>query len=95
LNLSASGSCLEIEDHGLGFDPRPTLNRPGHLGLIEMSERAREIGWRLSVESQPGQGTRIRVLENQPEGVASGSLLVRGARLPGTQAPGSAGEGPE
>jgi signal transduction histidine kinase len=69
LNLSGSGSCLEIEDHGLGFDPQLASNQPGHLGLAGMSERAREIGWRFSVESQPGQGTRIHLVENQPEGV--------------------------
>jgi signal transduction histidine kinase len=69
LNLSGSGSCLEIEDHGLGFDPQLVLDQPGHLGLAGMSERAREIGWRLSVESQRGRGTRICVAETQNEGV--------------------------
>lgn len=69
LNLSESGSCLEIEDHGLGFDPHLVLNQPGHLGLAGMSERAGGIGWRLSVESQRGRGTRICVAETQNEGV--------------------------
>jgi signal transduction histidine kinase len=64
LNLDENGSCLEIEDHGLGFDPQLTLDQRGHLGLAGMSERAHEIGWSLSVESQRGQGTRIRVMEN-------------------------------
>lgn len=68
LNLSGSGSCLEIEDHGLGFDPQLVLDQPGHLGLAGMSERAREIGWRLSVESQRGRGTRICVAETQNGG---------------------------
>jgi signal transduction histidine kinase len=66
LNLDAGGSHLEIEDHGIGFDPQTTLNQRGHLGMAGMSERASEIGWSLSVESRPGQGTRIRVTENQP-----------------------------
>ena len=70
LNLSGSGSCLEIEDHGLGFDPQLASNQPGHLGLAGMSERACEIGWRLSVESRRGQGTRIRVAEIQAGGPA-------------------------
>jgi signal transduction histidine kinase len=33
-----------------------------------MAERAAEIGWKLSVESQAGRGTRIRVEENPPGG---------------------------
>jgi len=68
LNLDANASCLEIEDRGRGFDPQADLNQRGHLGLAGMSERAHEIGWNLSVESQHGQGTRIRVTENQPGG---------------------------
>jgi len=68
LNLDATETCLEIEDRGLGFDPQADLNQSGHLGLAGMSERAHEIGWNLSVESQRGQGTRIRVTENQPGG---------------------------
>jgi signal transduction histidine kinase len=69
LNMDANGSCLEIEDHGLGFDPQPTMSQRGHLGLAAMSERAREIGWHLSIESRRGQGTRICVSEN-PSGSA-------------------------
>jgi signal transduction histidine kinase len=65
LSLGDNASCLEIEDHGRGFDPQSTSSPRGHLGLASMSERAREIGWRLSVESQLGQGTRIRVMQNQ------------------------------
>jgi len=56
-------SCLEIEDHGVGFDPKAALNQRGHLGLAGMYERAHEIGWRLSVRSRPGQGTRILVTD--------------------------------
>lgn len=63
LDLTGDGSCLEIEDHGRGFDPEAARDRPGHLGLADMSERAREIGWELSVLSRPGQGTRILVQE--------------------------------
>ncbi|HLA06955.1 MAG TPA: sensor histidine kinase, partial [Anaerolineales bacterium] len=68
LNLDATETCLEIEDRGLGFDPQADLNQRGHLGLAGMSERAHEIGWNLSVESQHGQGTRIRVTQNQARG---------------------------
>ncbi len=69
LNLDEGKSCLEIEDRGLGFDPQANLNLRGHWGLAGMTERAREIGWSLSVESRPGQGTRIRVTQNPPGGI--------------------------
>ncbi len=70
LNLSGEHCCLEIEDHGLGFDPQAVMSQRGHLGLAGMSERARDIGWSLSVESRPRQGTRIRVTGNPPGGPA-------------------------
>lgn len=63
LHLEAGHSCLEIEDHGAGFDPDAILDQRGHLGLAGMFERARELGWSLSVISQPGQGTRVQVTE--------------------------------
>jgi signal transduction histidine kinase len=63
LRLVKGGSWLEVVDHGRGFDPKSTSKQPGHLGLAGMSERAREIGWSLTVQSQPGQGTCIRVCE--------------------------------
>ena len=63
LDLTGNPSCLEIEDHGRGFDQEAARARPGHLGIADMSERAGEIGWELSVLSRPGQGTRILVQE--------------------------------
>jgi signal transduction histidine kinase len=43
--------------------------REGLDVTVEVSgERAREMGWRLSVDSSPGQGTRIRAVENPPGG---------------------------
>ncbi|HSL44016.1 MAG TPA: sensor histidine kinase [Anaerolineales bacterium] len=62
--LRRKHACLEIEDHGWGFDPARGMEQRGHLGLPGMFERAREIGWHLSVLSRPGQGTCIRVTEN-------------------------------
>ena len=67
LNLVSDLACLEIEDHGLGFSPQAGLGQRGHLGLDGMAERAREIGWNLSIDSRPGLGTRIRVEESPPE----------------------------
>jgi PAS domain S-box-containing protein len=48
-----------IEDKGKGFDI--SKHSPG-VGLFSMDERARSVGGELSVQSIPGQGTKI-VLE--------------------------------
>lgn len=69
LNENQGHSCLEIEDHGRGFDPERVMERSGHLGLTGMQEHAHEIGWNLSVLSRPGQGTRILVTENSHGGL--------------------------
>jgi PAS domain S-box-containing protein len=52
--------CLAIIDNGVGFD-RATTRPNGSLGLVTMGERARFVRGRLSIESQPGQGTRIEL----------------------------------
>jgi signal transduction histidine kinase len=67
LNLGGDLACLEIEDDGLGFDPRAALRQQGHLGLAGMAERARGISWNLSIDSRTGLGTHIRV-EERPLG---------------------------
>jgi signal transduction histidine kinase len=67
LDIGRVYSCLEIEDHGVGFDPEAVLVQRGHLGLNSMYERAHEIGWNLSVQSRPGQGTHILVTD-KPSG---------------------------
>ncbi len=50
---------LEIGDDGVGFDPQGEF--PGHLGLRSMRERAERIGGTFSLDSAPGQGTRLSV----------------------------------
>ncbi|MER5218570.1 sensor histidine kinase [Streptomyces sp. NPDC002838] len=49
-----------IEDDGIGFDPVVTAPR-GHSGMLSMRERAELLGGSVTVESQPGCGTRILV----------------------------------
>jgi signal transduction histidine kinase len=49
----------EIQDNGTGFDPQGV--QTGRLGLRIMAERAEKIGADLQVESQPGNGTGIRL----------------------------------
>ena len=51
---------LEVSDDGVGFDPGGEF--PGHLGLRSMRERAQRIGGTLTLESEPGAGTAVRVL---------------------------------
>lgn len=50
---------LDIRDNGRGFDAAGVF--PGHLGLYSMRERAERLGGTLTIESAPGQGTRIQV----------------------------------
>ena len=61
---------VTIEDDGKGFDPRHVRG----LGLVGMSERVSQLGGVLKVDSDPGQGTRLRVdlpLPTTPEGLSS------------------------
>ncbi len=51
---------LEIMDDGAGFD-MAAAREQGGLGLAGMQERAAEINGRLTIDSKPGQGTRVRI----------------------------------
>lgn len=57
LAQEAEWLVLELRDDGVGFTPS-MLDR-GSLGLLSMTERAREIGGQLDIESSPGQGARL------------------------------------
>jgi signal transduction histidine kinase len=50
---------VEVTDDGTGFDPADPELRSHHLGLTSMEERARELGGRLALRSQPGGGTVV------------------------------------
>lgn len=64
LCLEGSPAYLEVEDHGRGFESGKVARSTEHIGLWGMAERARELGWRLEVDSEPGRGTCLRVEEN-------------------------------
>jgi signal transduction histidine kinase len=51
---------LLVRDDGLGFDVGQG-EASGHFGLPGMRERARLVGGQLTIDSQPGQGTTIRL----------------------------------
>jgi signal transduction histidine kinase len=46
---------FSVQDDGKGFDKRLVRG----LGLLGMDERARRLGGRLSIDTQPGRGTTI------------------------------------
>jgi signal transduction histidine kinase len=52
-------AVLEIADDGIGF-PVGTAGRLDSYGILGMRERAASIGATLTVDSQPGKGTRVR-----------------------------------
>ena len=55
-----TASELTIADDGIGFDPA-TVARDGHHGLVNMPVRAAAIGGTFTIQSAPGDGTRIIV----------------------------------
>ncbi len=56
---------MTIQDDGKGFDVEKALReakeREGHLGLVNLQERAALIDGTLHIESAPGKGTRMTV----------------------------------
>jgi signal transduction histidine kinase len=56
---ATGGLSLAVEDDGRGFDA--TSIPAGHLGVGIMRERAAAVGAGFSIESSPGQGTRVSV----------------------------------
>jgi len=62
LCLESPHASMEIEDAGIGFNLNNRSDTSGY-GLVGMTERAAGIGWVLEIESQPGQGTHIRLKE--------------------------------
>ncbi len=65
VRLDNQDSCLRIaiEDDGQGFDSSRVDRDEGRsFGLRSMKERVERAGGRFSVESSPGNGTRIAVL---------------------------------
>jgi len=51
-----------IENDGKGFDPDKVYSDEGqHIGLTIMRERAKHIGGKLKIESEPDEGTRVEL----------------------------------
>lgn len=65
VGLDSGELVLLVSDEGKGFDVSAALetarSREGHLGLINLQERANLIGGQLEIDSAPDQGTRTTV----------------------------------
>ena len=55
---SEYGLEMTIEDNGTGFDPHQTS---GGIGLDSMNDRADKLGGKFTINSDPGQGTRVKL----------------------------------
>ena len=53
------GCLVRIVDDGVGYDPADVEDRPGHLGLALIRERAELAGGWCRIESSPGSGTTV------------------------------------
>jgi signal transduction histidine kinase len=61
LHFTAETVSLEVNDDGVGFDLQKVRSEAqGGVGLRSIAERTARIGGRLTLESQPGAGTRLR-----------------------------------
>lgn len=55
--------ALEVTDDGRGFEAPAAPEAEGRgLGILGMYERAHGVGGELTIESEPGQGTRVRAV---------------------------------
>jgi PAS domain S-box-containing protein len=52
---------LTVTDSGVGYDSDQIRDQNG-LGVISMRERLRALGGRLSIQSAPGEGTRVEAV---------------------------------
>jgi signal transduction histidine kinase len=66
VHLESDGATmsLRVSDNGRGFDPR-RISRTG-FGLQGMHDRAATLGARLEVDSEPMNGTRVRLTMTSP-----------------------------
>ncbi len=72
VGLEGNELHVEIEDDGKGFDPDEAARREGRRpwGLLGIRERAEILGGTATIESSPGNGTRIEVRVPLPEEAA-------------------------
>jgi signal transduction histidine kinase len=74
---------LVVADDGVGFDPDVVgqrIRRGEHLGLLGMTERVRNAGGTIELESRPGAGSRIEVQLPYSKPATPGNPTVDGRR---------------
>jgi signal transduction histidine kinase len=62
LRFDEEVTSIRIEDQGLGFNPDTVDTGQEHMGLSSMRERVGMLGGTLSIDSQPGKGTCVKML---------------------------------
>ena len=86
-----------VEDDGKGFDPKTlrghARERP-RFGLFSIQQRLEMIGGSMSVESAPGQGTRVALRVLAALGPARAGAVGRAARGRRSKRAAGAGHGP-
>jgi len=64
VEFGEEGVRLQVEDDGKGFDPEEvtgSVKGTRGLGLLGMRERTALLGGTLTIQSEPGKGTRVTV----------------------------------
>jgi signal transduction histidine kinase len=61
LRFDGDRILLQVADKGIGFDLEAAQVTEGHIGLSSMQERVDTMGGQLTIDSHPGQGTRVVV----------------------------------
>ena len=74
----AGNYLILIENDGEGFDKETIQSEAGkHLGLTIMKERARYLGGKLKIDSEPDEGTRVELRFNYvPEQTISDNITI-------------------
>ncbi|MCR4393721.1 MAG: GAF domain-containing sensor histidine kinase [Dehalococcoidales bacterium] len=65
LHYNGENINLEISDDGVGFDVTSVFSMqttPRNLGLLGLKERAEMCGGKLTIDSSPGNGTRVKTV---------------------------------
>lgn len=58
LAFNRNATRLSVRDNGRGFKA-PTSSSNGGFGQVSLRERAKQIGAKITVKSEPGSGTRV------------------------------------
>jgi len=77
LAYSSDRIRLSVEDDGIGFDLPEALAKNNHWGLAGMQERVKAIHAEMTVDSQPGRGTRIEIVAPTRRPLHAGELSER------------------